>query len=421
MKGKEEKFVYQCIHCDFVVNDHSGVKYLCPECRKDNAPDKPPAGGLRVMYDYHALSRKINGFKDLKQNRYLDLFPVKSMESFPALRIGNTPLYRYASKANTNYPFNLFLKDDSQNPTFSYKDRASALVSAYAREKGLNTIVAASTGNAGSSMAGICAAQQQQAVIMVPESAPVAKISQVLMYGATLVPVKGTYDDAFELSLQATKAFGWYNRNTGFNPLTIEGKKSAAFEIYEQMQGNVPDHVFVPVGDGVIISGIYKGFEDLLLMGIIDYMPIIVAVQSAQSANLVNNLQTADFKAIPSTTIADSISVGIPRNFYMAKGFINKYSGKGVIVDDSEIMEASAQLARNYGIFAEPAAAAAYAGLIKMHRNGEIREGSNNVVMLTGSGLKDLKSIQKMLKKPNSIECSLDNLRQFLSQKQGLF
>ncbi len=418
MKAKEEKYIYQCIRCDFEVNDTQGVQYLCPECSKNNTPDMPPAGALRVVYDYHTLHQTKKGFNKLQQNRYLDLLPIQSVASLPVLRVGGTPLYRYPSKDNTGFPFNLFLKDDSQNPTFSYKDRASALVSAYAREKGWSTIVAASTGNAGSSMAGICAAQQQQAVIMVPESAPVAKISQVLMYGATLVPVKGTYDDAFELSLQATEAFGWYNRNTGFNPLTIEGKKSAAFEIYDQMQGNVPDHVFVPVGDGVIISGVYKGFEDLLLMGIIDYMPIIVAVQSAQSANLVNNLQTAAFKATSSTTIADSISVDIPRNFYMAKGFINKYGGKGFIVDDSEIMEASAQLARNYGIFAEPAAAAAYAGLIKMHRNGEIREGSNNVVMLTGSGLKDLKSIQKMLKKPDSIECSLDHLKHFLSQYQ---
>ena len=421
MKGKEEKFAYQCIHCDFEAEDSIGVQYQCPECSKDNIPDKPPAGALRVIYDYNALRSKIKGFKELKQNRYLDLFPVQNMESFPTLRIGDTPLYRYASKENTDFPFNLFLKDDSQNPTFSYKDRASALVSAYARENGLSTIVAASTGNAGSSMAGICAAQKQKAVIMVPESAPVAKISQVLMYGAILVPVNGTYDDAFELSLQATKAFGWYNRNTGFNPLTIEGKKTAAFEIYEQMQGNIPDHVFVPVGDGVIISGVYKGFEDLLQLEIIDRIPVIVAVQSAQSANLVNNLHTTNFKANPSTTIADSISVDIPRNFYMAKGFINKYDGKWVIVDDSEIMETSAQLARNYGIFAEPAAAAAYAGLISMHRNGEIREGSNNVVMLTGSGLKDLKSIQKILLKPDSIECSLNSLRQFLSQKQRNF
>ena len=415
MKGKEEKFTYQCIHCDFEVNDQSGVQYLCPECSKDNAPDEPPAGALRVVYDYHAFRYKIKGFKELKQSRYLDLFPVKSMESFPTLRIGDTPLYSYASKKNTDFPFNLFIKDDGQNPTFSYKDRASALVSAYARENGLNTIVAASTGNAGSSMAGICAAQRQKAVIMVPESAPVAKISQVLMYGATLVPVKGTYDDAFELSLKATEAFGWYNRNTGFNPLTIEGKKSAAFEIYEQMNGTIPDRIFVPVGDGVIISGVYKGFEDLLQLEIIDRMPVIVAVQSAQSANLVNNLNTTEFKANPSTTIADSISVDIPRNFYMAKGFINKYGGIGVIVDDSEIMEASAQLACNYGIFAEPAASAAYAGLCALHQSGKINEGSNNVVMLTGSGLKDLKSIQRLLRIPEPIDCSLESLNRYMS------
>ena len=412
----KNKFTYVCTHCYKELEQSSKVNYLCPDCSQTNTKDQPPAGALKVLYDYQAIRNKIKGFSELKKRAFIDLLPINSVDSFPKLRIGQTPLYAYLQndkqdKAEPGFPFHLFLKDDSQNPTFSYKDRASALVSAFALENGLDTIVAASTGNAGSSLAGICAAQQQKAVIMVPESAPIAKISQVLMYGAALVPVKGTYDDAFDLSIKASETFGWYNRNTGYNPLTIEGKKTAAFELFEQMGSQKIDRIFVSVGDGVIISGIYKGFEDLLKLGFIDEMPTIVAVQSEKSDNLVRNLDQPDFTAVPSTTIADSISVDIPRNFYMARQFIHQYSGEGIAVRDEEILSASSMLARNTGIFAEPAAAAAFAGMLKYREKGLLETKSNNIVMLTGSGLKDLQAISKSIKIPDAIEPDINKLR----------
>ncbi len=392
------------------IDSADGVHYLCPACSKSNTGDAPPAGALKIEYDYHSLRHKFRAFRKLKETGFIDLLPVQDISSLPKLKVGNTPLYKYDHLESDPLPFHLFLKDDSQNPTFSYKDRASALVSAFALENGLDTIVAASTGNAGSSLAGICAAQRQKAVIMVPESAPIAKISQVLMYGATLVPVKGTYDDAFELSLAATKVFGWYNRNTGYNPLTIEGKKTAAFELLEQMGSQKIDRIFVSVGDGVIISGIYKGFEDLLKLGFIDEMPTIVAVQSEKSDNLVRNLDQAVFLALPSTTLADSISVDVPRNFYMARQFIHQFEGEGTTVSDDAILEASALLARSHGIFSEPAAAAAYAGMLKYHKQEMIEPGSSNVVMLTGSGLKDLQAIRGVIQIPDAIEPDIDHL-----------
>lgn len=201
-------------------------------------------------------------------------------DSLPNMRIGNTPLYEINKIDGRDFGFKIFLKDDSQNPTYSFKDRASATVSAYAKENAIKTIITASTGNAGSSLAGVCASQEQRAVILVPESAPLAKLTQILMYGAVLIPVKGNYDDAFDLSIEATKEYGWYNRNTAFNPLTIEGKKTVSYELFEQLNLNIPDRIFVPVGDGCIISGVYKGFEDLLELGFIERMPVIVMVQS---------------------------------------------------------------------------------------------------------------------------------------------
>jgi threonine synthase len=413
-KTNSSKFIYRCTDCG---KEYSGTEtiYLCPVCSKLNTPDKPPKGVLKTVYDYQNLKKTISAFSKFKQNGFLDLLPFNHLESLPILRVGNTPLYSFNQLNGKNLSYKLFLKDDSQNPTFSFKDRASAVVSAYAKEKGYETIVAASTGNAGSSLAGLCASQQQKAIIMVPEAAPIAKLTQIIMYGATIVPVKGTYDDAFDLSIKATEEFGWYNRNTAFNPFTIEGKKTVSFELYEQLNFQIPDRIFVPVGDGVIISGVYKGFEDLLELGIIENMPTIVMVQSEGSDNLIRNLNTKDFQVKPSTTIADSISVDIPRNFNLAKQFIQKYKGEFLTVSDTEILEASQILSKNTGIFAEPAATTAFAGLLSYQRNNKLKDNSQNVVLLTGSGLKDLKSVSKLLNIPESIFPDIDNLKKLLS------
>jgi threonine synthase len=405
-----EKFIYKCTDCAKEYNNNDTM-FLCPLCSKLNNKTSPPKGVLKVVYDYQRINKKNTGFDDLKKDDFIDLLPVKNIKSFPNLRIGKTPLYTIDKLNGNHLPFHVHLKDDSQNPTFSFKDRASALVSAYAKEKNLETIVAASTGNAGSSLAGICAAQGQKAIIIVPETAPVAKLTQTIMYGATVIPVKGTYDEAFDLSIKATEEFGWYNRNTAYNPLTIEGKKSVSFELIEQLNFKVPDRIFVSVGDGVIISGVYKGFEDLLLLNLIDRIPVIVAVQSKGSDNLVRNINRKDFRIIQSNTIADSISVDIPRNFYMVQQFIKRYGGETMTVSDKDIYEASAILSKNTGLFAEPAAAAAFAGLLSCQRNGEINDKSSNVVLLTGSGLKDIKSVISMLKIPGSIHPSIDNLK----------
>ncbi|MEA3445206.1 MAG: threonine synthase [Bacteroidota bacterium] len=405
-----ENFHYQCTNCGKEYNEGS-VKYLCPNCINTNSDSLPPKGVLKIIYDYEKLQSKISGFVDLRESGFIDLLPIASLDSLPNLRIGNTPLYKVENLEKEKLPFQLFLKDDSQNPTFSFKDRASALVSAYAKEKGWDTIVAASTGNAGSSLAGICAAQGQQAIVLVPENAPLAKLSQIIMYGAKIIPVRGNYDDAFELSIKATDEFGWYNRNTAFNPITVEGKKTVAFEFYEQLGYSLPDRIFVPVGDGVIISGVYKGFEDLLKLKLIDKIPIIVAVQSDGSNNLIRNIDNKNFGIRKGNTLADSISVDIPRNFYMAKYFIQEYKGEHVSVSDDEILRASLLLSKNTGLFAEPAAAAAFAGLLLYQQKRKLHAGSKNVVLLTGSGLKDLKSLDGILHKPKSIEPEIDELK----------
>jgi threonine synthase len=274
--------------------------------------------------------------------------------------------------------------------------------------------VAASTGNAGSSLAGMCAAQGQKAVIFVPATAPKAKLTQIVMYGATLVPVAGNYDKAFDLSVEATKRFGWYNRNTAFNPFTIEGKKTVSFELYSQLKEEIPDYIFVPVGDGVIISGVFKGFEDLLELGIIEKMPIIIAVQAARSSNLVDNIGNKEFVTTPSNTLADSISVDIPRNFHMAAGYITKYHGQTITVSEDDILRAASILAKNTGIFTEPAAAAAFAGFLDYKNRYLIPKSSTSVVLLTGSGLKDLNAVQSLFEIPLPVSPDIHSVEKFL-------
>lgn len=410
---KTQKFIFECVTCKKQY-PASQASYLCPHCEAAQKSGEPPAGVLRVLYDYEMLKKQFIGFKPIIDQQFIDLLPLQNLDSLPPLKVGNTPLYTLKRWGQAPLPFKLLLKDDSQNPTFSFKDRASAVISAFAREQGFDTLVAASTGNAGSSLAGICASQGQKAIIMVPKSAPFAKLTQIIMYGATIVPVNGTYDQAFDLSVAATKTFGWYNRNTAFNPLTIEGKKTVAFEIYDQTQGKLPERIFVSVGDGVIISGLYKGFEDLLKLNLIEKMPTVIAVQAHGSDNLVRNIQNPVFEVKKSTTLADSISVDVPRNFFMAKDFITRYQGETVLVSDLQIIEAAAALARNTGLFAEPAAAAAMAGLLQYMQQNLLETNSDNLVLLTGSGLKDLKAFEAIAKIPEPVNPDLDSLKAFL-------
>jgi len=420
-----DKHHFECVDC------HAGypgdqVIYLCPACAASNQPGLPPRGVLKTLYPYQKIREMHSGsslFDWLQHERFLPLLPLHTMASWPRLQVGNTPLYRLdnrdsvAGTAAKEEPpvepvnsmmedgkpdFKLFLKDDSQNPTLSFKDRASALVSAWARENNIRTLITASTGNAGSSLAGICASQGQESVIVVPAAAPLAKLTQILMYGAILVPVRGTYDDAFDMSVEITARHGWYNRNTAYNPLTVEGKKTVAFELFRQLDYQVPDRIFIPVGDGVIYSAVCKGFEDLLKLGITGRMPVAVAVQSEGSSNLIANLGRP-FVAVASKTVADSISVDVPRCFHMTANYISEYHGETIVVSDGEILSASMQVARTAGIFCEPAAAAAYAGMEKYRRLGIIPAGSTNVVLLTGSGLKDLNAVQSSISMPEPV------------------
>ncbi len=413
----QNRYFFECVNCGSTFEEKE-ISYLCPKCETQNAQGEPLLGVLKVIYPYEKWQKIKNLSRILRENMFLKFLPLKNIANSSFLRVGFSPFYEVSLTTKSFTNKKVFLKDDSQNPTFSFKDRASTVVSHYAREKNFNTIVVASTGNAGASIAGICASQKQKAIVVVPASAPKAKLTQILMYGATLVPIAGNYDKAFDLSIELSKEFGWYNRNTAFNSLTIEGKKTVSLELFSDFrkfgfQESENLRIFVPVGDGAIISGVYKGFEDLLKSNLIEEMPKIIAVQASGSANIVNNLETENPVFPAAKTVADSISVDIPRNFFMTKNFLKTYNGEGILVDDENILYASKILSQQTGIFTEPAAATAVAGFIEFHRKNPHSQG-RDVILLTGSGLKDLNAVQPLLELPDAVEATVSAVKNFL-------
>lgn len=404
----------KCLICGRVYQPDE-IAYVCPEHGNEGIVD--------VVYDYdiirHSFSRE-----QLKENsdqtiwRYKPLLPVAPDSIVPPLAVGWTPLYETPRLAAELGLKHLWVKDDGLNPTASFKDRASAIAVVKGQEKGAAVITTASTGNAAAALSGLCASVGQPCVIFVPKSAPPAKITQLVAYGAIVLLVLGSYDDAFELCLEAAAEYGWYNRNTGYNPYMTEGKKTAAYEICEQLNWDAPDVILVSVGDGCIIGGLHKGLKDLLSLGWIEAMPRLIGVQSEGSNYLAqaweNDEDVLIKQRIFPDTVADSISAGLPRDRLKAMSAVRQTGGAFVQVSDAEILAAIPALAQGSGVFAEPAGAAAYAGLVKAVNKGLVAGEERIVVVNTGNGLKDVISAMKAVE-------DVDNLpRQILPDLEGL-
>lgn len=410
------------------------VGYQCSLCGKSYAPDEvtyvcPDDGGnLDVVLDYDGIRanhsiKEIIDSRDTSIWRYLPLLPVDDpgCEGTPLRAVGWTPTYSPPALKKELGMKHLWVKDEGRQATASFKDRASAIVVARAREIGAEVIVTASTGNAGAALAGMSAAVGQKDVIFAPKTAPPAKVAQLLVFGAQVMLVDGTYDNAFDLTIEAAETFGWYCRNTGFNPFTAEGKKTAAFEIWEQVllanELDKPLCIFVSVGDGNIISGIHKGFKDLQKLGWLKQMPRIFGVQSEGSAAIANayNAGTEEITPVSATTLADSISVDLPRDGVRAVRAATQTNGAYVLVPDEEIIQGIAALGK-VGIFAEPAGSTSYAGFLKALETGLITTDDPVLVVNTGSGLKDVKSAMKSVQEAPIIQPNMAALKEFLAK-----
>ena len=411
------QYYYECFTCKSKFSKQqieNNLLYLCPKCGKAEK-NKPLVGVLKLRYNYNSISEEIkkNDFLNSTTGKfwfYPQLWPLDytlkkdsisikgiTESQLDSIKIVSSPLVKVNHDKNE-----LLIFDDTRNPTLSYKDRASGLVGLKAIQLGIKEISTASTGNAGSSLAGICARLGIKSHIFVPEKIPLGKRIQIQSFGANIYLVKGDYDQAFDLCLEISKAKGWYNRNTAYNPLTIEGKKSAAYDMFISLKGNLPDYIFIPVGDGVIISGIYKGIWELKQLGWIKEIPKLIAVQAEGSNALVRYIEKKKFVFKSAHTIADSIHAGAPRNLYMAADAVTQSNGLAISVTDSEIIAAQKKSAREFGLLIEPAAAASFAGYLKLAKSKTISPKSKSLLMFTGNGLKDQQTLTTWNVEPKS-------------------
>jgi len=386
------EFYYQCADCGKQY-EISTDRMVCSICAQHQESEQPLRGILETV---------LKG--DVPQIWQIsDLLPVPA-NYFPSVLVGDIPLWEPLRLRRQLDRPKLFIKDDSLNPTGSFKDRASILVSAFAARHKQDRIVLASTGNAGSSMAGIGAAAGQKIILFLPEAAP-AKFIQALQYGATVFRVKGNYDKAYDLSLAYSMRFGGINRNAAYNPMTIEGKKTVSLEIFRQL-GAVLDQVFVPVGDGCILAGVYKGFRDLKQLGLTQRIPEIIAVQSEKSnAVALAFAQKGAFTKIKATSLADSLNVDTPRSGRLTVRDLLEHGGACVTVGEKDIIAAQAMLSANAGLFTELAGAAAFAGYLAVRAT--LPKDSRAVVLTTGSGLKDTATATRGVTPPDETITSL--------------
>ncbi len=399
----------------------AGHILTCPVCG--------PSGILDVRYDYdHArstLTRDALAARPRNHWRYREVLPIDFDAPVPPLSIGWTPVHEAPELARHVGVHRLFLKDEGRNPSASYKDRASSVGVIKAREFGFDTIACASTGNAASSLACLAASMSLRSMIFVPERAPEPKIAQLLIFGATVFRVKGTYEDAFDLCGRACEAFGWYNRNSGINPYLVEGKKTGGLEIAEQFAidpalngGAVPDWVVVAVGDGCTIGGIGKGLHEARRLGLTPALPRLLGVQAEGASPLARAFASGKaMEPSPAHTLADSIAVGTPRNWRRAIAWTLASRGTMVTVSDEEILEAMRSTARLGGVFGEPAGVAAVAGLKRAVELRLIREGDTALAVVTGNGLKDTQSALRAAGQPHDIVPSLDAVREVIGAR----
>ena len=373
-------------------------------------------GILDIQYNYSAIRDRFSP-AGLEQNhdwsmwRYRPFLPVEEDSPAPPLRVGWSPLYKADRLSKVLGLRTLYIKDDGQNPTASLKDRASAMAVVKAREAGADTIACSSTGNAASSLAGNAAAAGLATYIFVPSRAPKGKVAQLMIFGATVISVDGSYEDTFALSKAAIDRWGWYNRNAAINPYLSEGKKTVTLELMEQLGWQVPDYVALSVGDGCTIAGAWKGLVDLYEVGLIDKLPRLIAVQAEGCCPLNRALQTGEpWSPMEENTLADSIAVGVPRNADKALNAVRESNGIAVNVSDEEILAAMRLLGRTQGVFGEPAGVTGTAGVKKALELGLIDPDATVVSIVTGNGLKDVQNGIRAAGEPMLVRPDLDAL-----------
>ncbi|CAN5691634.1 threonine synthase [soil metagenome] len=399
-----------CVQCGAAYAP--GEALTCSRCGRDE-------GILDVLFDLDraqkTLTRESLKSRTRSHWRYRELLPLDEEFCPTEGTCGWTPIVEAPRLARVLGIGRLRLKDDGRNPSGSFKDRPSSVAIAHAMQIGASVVACASTGNAASSLACMAAIGALECNIFVAHYCPQGKLAQLLAYGARVFCVQGTYAQAYELCNQACDAFGWYNRNAAINPYLVEGKKSGGMELAEQLADDPPEWVSASVGDGCSIAGMHKGIEQMRAIGIIDWSAKFLGVQAAGVAPVMNAFETGRLdRSGEGDTYADSINVPIPRNWRKAVNAVRESGGTYVAVSDGEIMRAVRETGRLTGVFAEPAAATAVAGIAAARSRGILNDKSDVVAMITGNGLKDVAGAIKAVGQPNDTEPTLDAVKQIV-------
>ena len=405
----------QCVQCETIYPRETSYMQ-CPQCGD--------TGILDILYAYDRLHQNMPTAETLQKRpfniwRYKEWLSIPVADDLKTLHVGGTPLYRSDASLAKWGVEQLYIKDEGVNPTGSLKDRASVIAVAHAKSLHQPVVACSSTGNAASSLAGQAARLGLKSVIFVPERAPIGKLNQLLVYGAQVYKVKGDYQATYALSHEAIKTYGWYDRNAAVNPHLVEGKKTVAYEIIEQLGSQSLDWVVVSVGDGCTLAGLYKGFYDWYKLGRLSRIPRLLGVQSEGCAPLYKAWKTNQpLEVAEENTIADSIAVGIPRNARKALRAVEQSHGAWITVTDQAILDATKTLGRHEGIFAEPASSAAFAGLLKARETDVIAPSETVVVLHTGNGLKDPDSARKAVGDVTRIEADFKTFKKTWKMKE---
>lgn len=409
----------RCISCGWTVPLSEAPGRTCPRCG-------PLRGTTEVVRDLSTVVLDPSwpfGRPGSGIFRFAPLLPVAPPRAGMPLIVGDTPLYDAPRLARRLGVAQVLVKDDGRNPSASLKDRASALAVAHALSLSRPVIAAASTGNAASSLALVAASAGLRAVLFVPATAPAPKVAQMLLAGATVVRVRGTYDQAFDLCARACERFGWYSRNTATNPVLAEGKKTVAYEVAESCGWDPPDLVAVGVGDGCVFAAIHKGFQELHSIGMIRRIPRLVGVQAEGCAPLAQAFNAGAEVATPlhePQTYADSISVGVPRDQVKALRAARHSDGVLVAVPDDLIRMAQRLLAREVGVFAEPAGAAGLAGCLHLAASGRLAPDDRVAAIVSGHALKDVVGAMSAIPEtPLDLEADGANLDRVAAAVEG--
>jgi len=421
----------------------SYVKYLkCSRCgRIYHLHEKPivcendDLGRLDIYYDYEkvkeAMSKEVLAKRPFYQWRYRELMPVSDDKHIVTLGEGGTPLIKAKRLAEELKVKNLYLKDETRNPTGSFKDRGMTVAVSMAVEFGYKVTVTASSGNAAASLSAYSAKAGLETYAFVIEEAGYGKIAQLLFYGAKVFRVKGLgkEDPTVKMMKMTYKRYGWYPSPSfgPYNPYQIEGPKAISYEIVEQSRWNIPDWVFVPVGAAALLTSVWKGFRDFRELGFINDLPHLVAIQSTGNAPFVRawKEKAEPFKIKPwdkPETIATGLEDPYPWDHDGGLKALNETNGKAEAVPDELILKAMKLLAKYEGIFAEPSGVVSLAGYMKLLEDGVIDKGDTAVILITGHGLKDPDIVKKVSGDAPTIEPTLEDfektLREFYGQSE---